>query len=208
MKLAAWARANGVHPQTAYRWFRQGRMPVPARRLPSGTILVEVPGADGVPQRGAVLYVRVCAHDQRADLDRQVARLSAWAAGQGIAVAGVVTEVGSGLNGRRPKLRRLLADPTATMIVVEHRDRLARFGVEYLEAALSAQARRLVVVDAGETTDDLVRDMVEVLTSFCARLYGRRGARNRALRALTCARKPPGQAGDAGHGEATAGADG
>ena len=194
MKLAAWARANGVHPQTAYRWFRQGAMPVPARRLPSGTILVEVPSTDGGTDRRAVLYARVSAHDQRADLDRQVARLSAWAAGQGIGVAGVVTEVGSGMNGRRPRLRRLLADPTVTVLVVEHRDRLARFGVEHLEAALSAQGRRLVVVDAGETTDDLVRDMVEVLTSFCARLDGRRGARNRALRAVTCARKPSGQA--------------
>jgi putative resolvase len=198
MKLAAWARANGVHPQTAYRWFRQGTMPVPARRLPSGTILVEVPSSDGDGDGTAdprvVLYARVSAHDQRADLDRQVARLSAWAAGQGIAVAEVVTEVGSGMNGRRPRLRRLLADPQATMIVVEHRDRLARLGVEYLEAALGAQARRLVVVDPGETSDDLVGDMIEVLTSFCARLYGRRGARNRALRAVTCAKQPPGHA--------------
>jgi putative resolvase len=197
MKLAAWARANGVHPQTAYRWFRQGTMPVPARRLPSGTILVEVPGSDndggGLDQR-AVLYARVSAHDQRGELDRQVTRLSGWATAQGVTVAEVVTEVGSGLNGRRPKLRRVLADPRATMIVVEHRDRLARFAVEHLEAALSAQGRRLVVVDPGETSDDLLRDMIEVLTSFCARLYGRRGARNRALRAVTCAKKPPGHA--------------
>jgi putative resolvase len=194
MKLAAWARANGVHPQTAYRWFRQGTMPVPARRLPSGTILVEVPGSDndggGLDQR-AVLYARVSAHDQRGELDRQVTRLSGWATAQGVTVAEVVTEVGSGLNGRRPKLRRLLADPRATMIVVEHRDRLARFGVEHLEAALAAHGRQLLVVDPGEVDDDLVRDMVEVLTSFCARLYGRRGARNRALRAVTCAKKPP-----------------
>jgi putative resolvase len=197
MKLAAWARVNGVHPQTAYRWFRQGTMPVPARRLPSGTILVEVPGevpGGGVPDPRAVVYARVSAHDQRADLDRQVARLTAWAAGQGLRVVEVVTEVGSGMNGRRPRLRRLLADPTVTMIVVEHRDRLARFGVQYLEAALSAHGRRLVVVDAGEATDDLVGDMIEVLTSFCARLYGRRGARNRALRAVTCAKRPPGDA--------------
>jgi putative resolvase len=197
MKLAAWARANGVHPQTAYRWFRQGTMPVPARRLPSGTILVEVPGSDndggGLDQR-AVLYARVSAHDQRGELDRQVTRLSRWATAQGVTVAEVVTEVGSGLNGRRPKLRRVLADPRAAMIVVEHRDRLARFGVEQLEAALSAQGRRLVMIDPGEASDDLVGDMIEVLTGFCARLYGRRGARNRALRAVTCARKPPGRA--------------
>jgi putative resolvase len=196
MKLAAWARANGIHPQTAYRWFRQGTMPVPARRLPSGTILVQVPGSDhdGGLDQPAVVYARVSTHDQRGELDRQVTRLSGWATTQGVTVAEVVTEVGSGLNGRRPKLRRVLADPRAAMIVVEHRDRLARFGVEQLEAALSAQGRRLVVVDPGETSDDLVGDMIEVLTSFCAHLYGRRGARNRALRAVTCARKPPGHA--------------
>ena len=75
------------------------------------------------------------------------------------------------------------------MIVVEHRDRLARFGTEHLAAVLAAQGRRNVVVDEGETDDDLVRDMIEVLTSMCARLYGRRGARNRALRALTAAKR-------------------
>jgi putative resolvase len=79
------------------------------------------------------------------------------------------------------------------VIVVEHRDRLARFGVEHLHAALAPHGRRIVVVDDGATTDDLVRDMIEVLTSMCARLYGRRGARNRALRALTAAKRDAGQ---------------
>jgi putative resolvase len=199
MKLAEWARANDIHPQTAYRWFRQGTMPVPARRLPSGTILVDAPSSP--PGERVVLYARVAAHDQRADLDRQVARLSAWATSQGIWVAEVVTEVGSGINGKRPKLKRLLADPLASSIVVEHRDRLARFGVEHLEAALAAQGRRLVVVDPGERSDDLVGDVIEVLTGFCARLYGRRGARNRAMRAATCAKQPPG----AGTGRASGG---
>lgn len=78
------------------------------------------------------------------------------------------------------------------VVLVEHRDRLARFGVEYLEAALSARPRRIVVADPAETSDDLARDMIEVLTSMCARLYGRRGARNRAMRALTAARQEPG----------------
>jgi putative resolvase len=71
---------------------------------------------------------------------------------------------------------------------------LARFGVEHLEAALSAQGRRIVVADPAETTDDLVRDMIEVLTSMCARLYGRRGARNRAMRAVTATKHGPGAA--------------
>jgi predicted site-specific integrase-resolvase len=67
------------------------------------------------------------------------------------------------------RLLKVLADPFAQTIVVEHRDRLMRFGGEYVEAALAAQGRRLVVADPGEVKDDLVQDMVEVLTSFCAR---------------------------------------
>jgi putative resolvase len=197
MKLAEWARGNGVQPQTAYRWFRQGTMPVPARRLPSGTILVDTSASP--PGGRVVLYARVSAHDQRTDLARQVTRLTAWTTSQGVSVAEVVTEVGSARNGSRPRLKRLLAHPQVRMIVVEHRDRLARFGVEHLETALSAQDRKLVVADPGETTDDLVRDMIEVLSSFCARLHGRRGARNRALRAVTCAKQTPG-AGSAGSG--------
>jgi putative resolvase len=109
-------------------------------------------------------------------------------------VSRVVTEVGSGLNGKRPRLRRILSDPDAKVIVVQHRDRLARFGVEHLEAALAAQGRRIVVADPGETTADLVRDMIEVLTSVRARLYGRRCARNRAMRAVTAAKREPGEA--------------
>jgi putative resolvase len=137
----------------------------------------------------------VSSHDQRADLDGQVARVAGWATTNGLSVDEVVVEVGSGMNGKRRKLARLLADATAVTVVVEHRDRLARFGVEHLEAALAAQGRRVVVVDDGEVDDDLVRDMTEVLTSFCARLYGRRGARNRAVKALGCAKNDVGPAG-------------
>lgn len=95
----------------------------------------------------------------------------------------------SGMNGARTKVRRLLSDPEVTVVVVEHRDRLGRMNTELVEAALSASGRRLIVLDDGEVDDDLVRDMVEVLTSFCARLYGRRSARNRALKAIGCAQR-------------------
>jgi putative resolvase len=91
-----------------------------------------------------------------------------------------------GLNGHRPKIKRLLLDASIKTIIIEHNDRLVRFGFEFLEAALAAEDRKLVVVDSGEVKDDLVQDMIEVLTSFCARLYGRRSAKNRAKRALDC----------------------
>ena len=192
MNLADWAESVGVNRHTAYRWFREGTLPVPAERV--GRLILVRTTAVSESAAGVVLYARVSSHDQRADLDRQVARLTAWATSNGHEVARVVCEVGSGLNGKRPKLRRVLSDPDAKVIVVEHRDRLARFGVEHLEAALTAHGRRIVVADPGETTEDLVRDMIEVLTSMCARLYGRRGARNRAMRALTATKHDPGEA--------------
>jgi putative resolvase len=193
VNLADWAESVGVNRHTAYRWFREGTLPVPAERVGRLILVRTAPAGDGAAG-GVVIYARVSSHDQRADLDRQVSRLTAWATDQDLAVRQVVVEVGSGVNGRRAKVRRILSDPDAKVIVVEHRDRLARFGVEHLEAALSAQGRRIVVADPGETTDDLVRDMIEVLTSMCARLYGRRGARNRAMRALTATKHGPGEA--------------
>ncbi|MFF1836730.1 IS607 family transposase [Streptomyces sp. NPDC058231] len=185
MKLSDWAARNGVHYQTAWSWAKEGRMPVPVVQTPSGTWLVTEPAPQAAGR--VVAYCRVSSGDQKADLERQVARTVQGATARGLMVADVVTEVGSGLNGRRRKLYRLLADPGVGTIVVEHRDRLARFGVEHLEAALSATGRRLLVLDPAETTADLVRDITEVLTSMCARLYGRRSAKNRADRAVAVA---------------------
>src|SRR4029453_6341328 len=200
MRLKDWAAQQGIHYQTAWKWFRDGKLPVPAVQTPSGTILVQPDTDTRPPEDGGLgLYARVAAPDPRADLDRQVARLTQWAAAASAArVVRVEAEVASGMTGRRPKLRRLLADPAVRTVVVTHRDRLARVNAELVEAALSAHGRRLVVLDDGEVTDDLVRDMVEVLTSFCARLYGRASARNRALKAVRCAQRDVGAAGVAG----------
>ena len=95
------------------------------------------------------------------------------------------------MNGSRPKIRRLLSDKEVRTIVVEHRDRLGWMNTELVESALAASGRNLIVLDDGEIDDDLVRDMTEVLTSFCARLYGKASARNRALRALRKAGEDP-----------------
>ncbi len=174
MNLTEWAHARGIHVTTAYRWYREGMLPVPAQKV-GRLILVSPDTAAGPsPRGGAGLYARVSSHDHRADLDRQVAPLPAWAVQAGLPIVGVEAEVGSGMDGARAKARRLLADPAATVVVAEHRDRPGRMNTELVEAALAAHHRRLVVLDNSEVTDDLVRDMIEVLTSFCARLYGRR----------------------------------
>jgi putative resolvase len=133
--------------RTALNWFHAGTLPVPARQLPTGTILVE-PSAE--PSGKTVAYCRVSSADQRDDLERQAGRVAEEAGKRGITLDATVTEVGSGLDGNRAKLRKILADPQVSRIVVEHRDRLARFGVEHLEAALAATGRRIIVLNQDE----------------------------------------------------------
>jgi putative resolvase len=189
MKLAEWARASGAYPQPACRWYRHGTMPDLARRLSSGTILVEA--RENPPAGRAVVYARLSAHGQCADLDRQIARLTARAIGQGIAVAEVVCE---GRLGREP--------PTVEAQVADRRPAGARdrggapppAGPPRRRAPRGGAfgaSRRVVVADPGETSDNLVRDKIDVLVSFCARLYGHRGAHNRVLLALACAKRAP-----------------
>lgn len=186
-KLSVWAAENGVHYRTAMAWRKAGTLPVSTVRTPGGHYRVVEQAAVPPTYGKSVLYGRVSSHDQKDDLTRQMDRLRVFASGLGLQDVEAVDELGSGLNGKRPKLLKLLADPTVTRIVVEHRDRLARFGVEYIEAALQAQGRSLVVAEAGEQKLDLVQDFIDVVTSMCARIYGRRAASNRAKRALAAA---------------------
>lgn len=188
MKLKEWAREQGISYRTALNWFHAGNLPVPARQLPTGTVLVDPPGTE---IGRTVSYCRVSSADQSDDLERQTGRVATECSRRGITLDATITEVGSGVHGDRPKLQTLLKDPQVTTIVVERRDRLARFGVEQLESALNATGRRVLVLDASETDDDLARDVTEVLTSMCARLYGRRSATKRAKAALKAAEVSP-----------------
>ena len=163
-------------------------MPVPFERTATGAVIVHDPKYENVTPTAAagrtVCYARVSSSDQKTDLQRQADRLKAFAFNMAIDVPEVVTEVGSGVDDKRRKLNKLLADSTVTTIIVEHRDRLACMNMGLVESALKAQGRRILVVDDTELDDDLVQDMAEVLTSFCTRLYDRKSAKRRAEQAL------------------------
>lgn len=187
MLVREWAEAEGLNVQTVWKWCRENTMPVPYEKTPTGTYLIHDPKYDeDLPQieDKVVCYARVSSSNQKEDLDRQADRLYAFAISMGIDDPKIVKEVGSGVNENRSKLNKILSDLTITTIIVEHRDRLARVNAKLIESALNASGRRLIVVDKSELDDDLVSDMAEVLTSFCARLYGRRGAKQRAHRVL------------------------
>ncbi|MBA7673905.1 hypothetical protein ES703_82112 [subsurface metagenome] len=185
MKLSTWAKKQGISYKTAWRLWANKQLPVSAEQLATGTIIVKEPeSAYETAPSSVVLYARVSSSDQKQDLDRQLLRLVEYATSQGFQVKRVIKEVGSGLNGKRTKLLSILRDSNIRTIVIEHKDRLVRFGFEYIETLLDASGRRIIVVDETEMKDDLVQDMIIVLTSFCARLYGRRLAKNRAKKII------------------------
>ena len=202
MKLSAYARQIGVSYRTAFRWFKSGK--IQGRQMDTGTILITEPISElqAAPERPAkvAIYTRVSAAENKDNLDGQARRLQDYCAAKGYRVAQVVKEIGSGVNDTRPKLLKLLTDPTVTLIaacaprsgVVEHKDRLTRFGFNYIEQLLKLQARRIEVINLAENgKEDLIQDFVSIVTSFCARLYGQRRSKRRTERLIAELAKPP-----------------
>ncbi len=183
MKLSEYARRIGISYKTAYRMWAAGQLD--AYQLPTGTVIVRESAPVQHPT-GVALYARVSTAGQKADLDRQVERLRQYAASHGYQVSREVWEIASGVNDTRPKLAALFSDPAIAVIVVEHRDRLTRFGFNHIRLLMEQQHRRIEVINATDTENDLVDDFVTVITSMAARLYGRRHARNRAERIKQC----------------------
>lgn len=184
MKLSEYARRIGVKRHTAYRWFKRGEIPN-AVQLPSGTIYVpdELFNTELKPEVGkTVVYARVSSSEQRkTNLETQAERLTQFAIANGWVVDQVIKEVGSGLNDERKKLvELLLSDDPIARIIVEHKDRLTRFGFNYLEILAKKQGFEIIVVNPTATDqEDLMQDFASIITSFCARLYSRRRAKQK-----------------------------
>ena len=163
--------------------------------METGTILITEP--IGVPQTPehpvkVAIYTRVSAAENKDNLEGQANRLRDHCAAKGYPVAWVVKEIGSGVNDTRPKLLKLLTDPSVSVIVVEHTDRLTRFGYNYLEQLLKMQDRRIEVINLAENgQEDLIQDFVSIVTSLCARLDGQRRSKRRTERLIAVLTRPP-----------------
>jgi predicted site-specific integrase-resolvase len=181
MKLSTYARQVGVTYKTAWQWWKAGQLD--AYQLPTGTIIVREPVR---PVHGVALYARVSSADQKDDARRQMQRLQAYAAARGYQVVAEVTEIASSLNDERPKLKQLLSDAKVGILLVEHKDRLTRFGYGSIVTLLEQQGRRVEAIFPSDTGEGLVVDFVAVITSMAARLYGRRNSRRRAEQVKVC----------------------
>ena len=101
-------------------------------------------------------------------------------------------EIASGLNDNRRKLNSILSDKTITRIVVENKDRLTRFGFNYIQTLLSIDDREIVVINKNQEKDqDLIQDFVSIITSMAARVYGNRRSKNKTKEILALAESDP-----------------
>ncbi len=183
MKLSTYAKQLGISYSTAWRMWKRGE--IAGYQLVSGTVIVNQPEEESHVTRKVAIYARVPNSESKQNLDTQAERLVAWCTMQGWSGVQVVKEYGSGLNDQRPRFLALLADPSITHIVVEHKDRASRFGVAYIQTLLAVQRRELVVVNSAQTADEeLMGDLVSIITSFVARLYGRRRAKRKTEQVL------------------------
>src|SRR5437764_11931850 len=143
MRLRQYANKMGVSYKTAFSWWKSGKLD--AYQLDTGTVIVREPVSGEAP-RNVALYARVSSADQKEDLERQMQRLKDYAAAKGYQVTKTVSELASGLNESRPKFLKLLTDASIGVIVVEHRDRAACLGFNYIEQLMQMQGRRLEVM--------------------------------------------------------------
>lgn len=183
IKLSKFASDLGVTKMTLWNWKNKGLLDfhkIGSMNYVDVDTYNKFLGIKEDKQRKVAIYCRVSSTVNKSNLESQKERLISYCNAKGYNVDLVVTEFGSGLNDKRPKLEKLLKDKSFNLIVVEHKDRLTRFGFNYIETLLNESDRKIEVVNNvdGER-EDLIQDFVSIITSFSARIYGqRRSKRN------------------------------
>jgi predicted site-specific integrase-resolvase len=175
MKLSEYAKENNLTYQSALRHWKNGLLN--GKQLATGTIVIFEDDSEAVKNKivQVATYARVSSSQNKDDLDKQQDRLIDYANAKGYKTIYNIKEIGSGLNDSRPQLIKLLRCSLIDIILVEHKDRLTRFGFKYIEELLDIQGRKIEVINnIPDDKDDLIQDFISVITSFCARIYGQR----------------------------------
>ena len=177
MKLSDYAKKLGISYSTAFRLWKAGNLN--GYQLPTGTIIINDNDNKGKGQKIA-LYARVSSSENKTNLETQIQRLRNYASAKGYKVSNEVSEIGSGVDDNRKKLMWLLSDKSVTTIIVEHKDRLIRFGFNYIKTLLENEGRNIEVInEVDNNKQDLIQDFISIITSFCARIYGLRRSKRK-----------------------------
>jgi putative resolvase len=170
MKISKYAKLKDVTTRTVWRWIKEGKLKTEKSSTNRTSIILEQE-----KELNVAIYCRVSSSENKDNLERQKNRLIDYCNAKGYKVSKIICEIGSGLNDERPKLESILLDPIINLIVIEHKDRLARFGLNYIIKLLQLNNRNVEIINVQENNEkDLMEDFVSIITSFCSRLYGRR----------------------------------
>lgn len=185
VKLSKYAKMSGVSVRTLWRRINDGSLVV--ERSSTGRVFVNLE-EEQKSLLNVCIYARVSSSENKDNLERQKERLISYCNAKGYKVSKIITEIGSGLNDERKKLESILTDRTINLIIVEHKDRLARFGLNYIQKLLELDNRKIEIVNPQTNDeDDLMQDFVSIITSFTARLYGRRRSKRIAEKVIKVA---------------------
>ena len=175
--LKDYARDHGIKYRAAWNRFKAGKIPS-AFKDDFGKILIR----EDKPNRPLKVfcYARVSSFQNKANLESQAERITHFANLSGLPVYSIIKEIGSGLNDKRPKLLKILNDIEITHIVVEHKDRLTRFGFNFLKDWMALRQCQIIVINnVGTDKEDLMQDFISLVTSMVARLYGLRRSKRK-----------------------------
>ena len=175
--LKNYARDHGIKYRAAWNRFKEGKIPS-AFKDDFGKILIR----EDKPNRPLKVfcYARVSSSQNKANLESQAERIIHFANLSGLPVHSIIKEIGSGLNDKRPKLLKILNDIEITHIVVEHKDRLTRFGFNFLKDWMASRQCQIIVMNNVKTDkEDLMQDFISLVTSMVVRLYGLRRSKRK-----------------------------
>lgn len=180
MKLSDYAKLKGVCYKTAWRHWKLGL--IKCEQLSTGTVIV-LPQSDR-PDK-IIVYARVSSSENKSNLESQAKRVTNYCIARGYKIADIIKEIGSGVNDNRKLLEKVLRRKDYSKIVVEHKDRLTRFGFNYIKILFEESGMEIEVINESENDkDDLMQDFVSIITSFCARLYGLRRSKRKTEQLL------------------------
>lgn len=184
MKLSDYAKKLGITYRTAWNHWKSGK--ISGTQLDTGTIIVESSKKDDDFSNRVIIYARVSSSENKSNLDSQAERLKQFAIINGYIIDKIIKEVGSGVNDSRKQLIKLLQSDSYTKIIVEHKDRLTRFGFNYIETLLNKSGKEIIVVNrSSDDKEDLIQDFISIITSFCSRIYGQRRSKRNTEKLLS-----------------------
>ena len=171
MKLSDYAKSLGVTYRTAWNWFKAGSIEG-AYQLPSGTVIIPEKTENTTNKYGVILYARTSSSQNKELLDNQARRLEEYAIAKGYKIKQIIKEFGSGLNDNRKLLSQVLKENKYDKIIVEHKDRLTRFGFNYIQILTGGKIE--VINESKEDDEDITQDLISIIHCFSARIYGLR----------------------------------